>query len=62
MKNWPPLEGNIFLLMSPRSVKRTSEYSSNLMERLHFKITSSYTEKSLLLLLVPVFVIADGID
>lgn len=54
------MEGNVFLLMSPRSVKRMSEHSSNLIERLHFMITSSHTAKFLLLFLLSVFVIADG--
>lgn len=60
MNSRPPLEGSVFLLMSPRSAKRTSEHSSNLIERLHFVITSSYTAKFLLLFLLTVFVIADG--
>lgn len=60
MKNGPPLEGNVFLLMSPRSVKRIPEHSSNLIERLRFMITSSDTAKPLLLLLLTVFVVADG--
>lgn len=61
MKNRPPLEGNVFLLMSPRSMKRMSEHSSNLIERLHFVITSSYTAKSLLLLLLCLLLLMEQI-